>query len=276
MEQQNITNTPTKKKVWWQYIVFFYNWKIFEKCLLGIVVLLDLIFYILAVVKIKAFMTIDSTITTKNNIRILLETLTLAAGITNIICLIYTSRKAIIAYIYAIVSVILLGGVGFFSKNAGNWILNWAFALPLNCVGFFIWRKHSEDKQVIKPRELSWLWRGILLAVIVVATVGLYFLFSYQGFREIWYGKTNWKKNNEWYKVSADALSLVISVVAIILTMLRYRDIWYLWIVCDALFVILYATEKNWPMAVTWTGGLINAIYGLINWRTKQKVLTTP
>ena len=74
-----------------------------------------------------------------------------------------------------------------------------------------------------------------------------------------------------------DAMSTVLSVFAMYLSVKMYAEQWLLWIVVDVVTVAMwvFSVINNEPnamvMVVMWTAYLINAIYGYINWRNLAK-----
>ena len=63
-----------------------------------------------------------------------------------------------------------------------------------------------------------------------------------------------------------DSMSTVFSIVANALMVLRYREQWMLWIVVDAVTVVMWIIAGDLLMTIMWGIYLINAVYGLVEW----------
>ena len=63
-----------------------------------------------------------------------------------------------------------------------------------------------------------------------------------------------------------DSCSTVTSVVANLLMMLRYREQWLLWIIIDAITVVMWLIAGDFIMVTMWTVYLVNAFYGYYYW----------
>ena len=68
-----------------------------------------------------------------------------------------------------------------------------------------------------------------------------------------------------------DSASTTISIFANLLMMLRYREQWLLWIIIDAITVVMWLVAKDFIMVTMWSVYLINAFYGYYNWTKISK-----
>jgi nicotinamide mononucleotide transporter len=68
-----------------------------------------------------------------------------------------------------------------------------------------------------------------------------------------------------------DSASTIISVFANLLMMLRYREQWLLWIIIDAITVVMWLIAGDLIMVTMWSVYLINAFYGYYNWTKLSK-----
>lgn len=134
--------------------------------------------------------------------------------------------------------------------------LNLLFYLPMNVAGFFMWRKHM-DGGVVVMRGLRGRQILVVAALSALCTVGL------------GYGLSLLAGQNTPY---VDAATNVLSVVATILMLCRYREQWYAYILLNVLTVAMWAmraaagSPEGPIMIVMWSAFLINAFYGLHNW----------
>ena len=69
-----------------------------------------------------------------------------------------------------------------------------------------------------------------------------------------------------------DGVTVVVSIVAQVLMILRYREQWALWIVVNILTISLWAAawfkngETSLPLLLMYVMYLCNSVYGYINW----------
>lgn len=73
----------------------------------------------------------------------------------------------------------------------------------------------------------------------------------------------------------ADSIAEVATIVAFILTVLLYRELWFLWLAVDILTITIWLdgvfdnaiSIAIIPVAITKLVALINAIYGYVTWK---------
>ncbi len=135
--------------------------------------------------------------------------------------------------------------------------LNLLFFVPMNVVGFVMWKKHLRGNQQVSMRQLD--IRGLVkVAAICVAGSGA-----------LGYGLSLIEGQNSPY---IDALTTVLSIVATILMVRRYKEQWLVYIVLNVFTVLLWVirTADGSPdgllMIVMWSAYLVNAIYGYYTW----------
>jgi nicotinamide mononucleotide transporter PnuC len=160
--------------------------------------------------------------------------------------------------------------VAIIQGNVGTWVLSLCIELPMNIAGVFMWRRASTDKTSIAPRRLNWWLRLIIFVVIAGLVAGAFFVFKNENFRKHWY--VNPDEHKDWYYVLPDAGLLIIGTAAMTLTLFRFKEIWYLWLIVDSTFVLLNILQHNWALVFSWTGGLICSIYGLLTWKAAKAV----
>jgi nicotinamide mononucleotide transporter len=63
-----------------------------------------------------------------------------------------------------------------------------------------------------------------------------------------------------------DSTSTTFSVIANALMVLRYREQWLLWIIVDAVTVVMWMGTGDGIMTAMWAFYLLNAVYGYVIW----------
>ena len=151
--------------------------------------------------------------------------------------------------------------VAFEAKYYGEVMLNVLYYFPMNFVGWFVWKKHMNEKtgEVIKER-LS-LKKSLIVYVLTAIAIFIYgFILDRLG-------------GNLPY---IDSMSTVISVVAQILSIKRLMEQWVLWIVVDVVTVIMWAVHfaqggETIATLAMWAVYLINAVIMFIRWYRESK-----
>lgn len=184
------------------------------------------------------------------------------ASITGVACVVMTAKGHISCYYFGLINILAYVYISYMSKYYGEVMLNGLYYLPMQFVGIAMWKKHmNKESNLVKGKVMS-KKQIALLAVISVVCIAIYSL--------------GLQKLNGNLPVF-DAMSTVLSVFAMYLSVKMYAEQWLLWIVVDVVTVAMwvFSVINNEPnamvMVVMWTAYLINAIYGYINWRNLAK-----
>lgn len=188
----------------------------------------------------------------------------LFAGIFSVICVVLVAYRNVLNYFFGIIAVILYGYVAFIFTNTGEWMLNWIIYLPLNILGIFLWKNKLNSNNLVIVKQLS-KHQFISTTILIIILVNLYtwFLFTSQ---EFFYSTVT---NYGLSKFYIDSFTTICSVVAMILTVLRYKEQWLLWILINILSIVLWYITFNTSMIIMWSTFLVNSIYGYYNWNKK-------
>lgn len=182
--------------------------------------------------------------------------------LTGVLCVVLAAKGSIWTYIYGTVNTIGYAYVSYKNGLYGETGLYILFFLPMNIVGFIMW-KNKMNGTIVKMRELAWKWRivTIVICCVAIALTGL--------------GLSQIKGQNNPF---IDATTVVISIVATFLMVWRYKEQWVLYIVLNIFTIILWIIRmingsKDGPvMIVMWSAFLINAVYGLYIWDKGAKL----
>lgn len=182
----------------------------------------------------------------------------LTASLTGMICVVLVAKGKISNYYFGIVNVILYAYIAWQSKYYGEVMLNALYFLPIQFVGLYYWRRHTDKRKTrddVKIKFLSFTERWGWLLVSVLATFFYGLLLKYLG------GTLPF----------VDSSTTVLSVVAMLLMVKRVTEQWILWIAIDVVsiymwFYILAQGGNEISMLVMWSAYLVNAVYGFYNW----------
>lgn len=177
--------------------------------------------------------------------------------LTGVICVVLVARGSIWNYSYGLYNA---GGYAWLSYQNGLFgevMLNAGYFIPAQIIGIFMWKKNLAEGSTVVMKKMTRLSTVTWLIVSAFGTA-IYgaILANIPG------------QNTPYF----DSCSTVLSVIAMLLMMYRYREQWLLWIIVDVVSVAMWAFRLNSgvegapAMLVMWSAYLINAIYGWYKW----------
>ena len=180
----------------------------------------------------------------------------IAASLTGVTCVIFCGKGKISNYIFGTINVLLYSYIAFKAKFYGEVMLNMLYYFPTNILGWFMWKKNmnSDTGEVVKKRMSL---TGDIITVLVSAAG----IFGYSYVLKLLGGNLP----------LIDSMSTVLSIVAQILMIKRFTEQWVVWILVDAVSVIMWATaffkgDSGIAMVLMWSVYLLNAIFMFIKW----------
>lgn len=190
--------------------------------------------------------------------------LILVFSLLNIISLILAAKGKVLTYVFGFISAIMYAFISYKYNVFGQLILAVLFLAPVQIYGWYNWRKpkNNTEKQEIRVKNLSIVqFAYLIIAMSLVAAVYGYFVLH------LYFGQD--------IGLFADSIAEVVTIVAFILTVLLYRELWILWLIVDVLTITIWLdgvidnaiTIAIIPVAITKIVALVNAIYGYIAWK---------
>ena len=183
------------------------------------------------------------------------------AALTGVICVILTGKGKISSYVFGTVNTLLYAYIAFGAKYYGEVMLNIIYYLPMNFVGFYMWKKHiNSETQEVKKRKLD-LKKQALVGVLCVICI---------------YGYGLILKSLGGNLPFVDSMSTILSIFAQILCVKRYMEQWVLWIIVDVVTVFMWAVAfmnggESIATLLMWSIYLLNAIFMFIKWYSESK-----
>ena len=206
---------------------------------------------ILAVI---GFTTYFSIINTENTVLYLI--IDAIAAISGILCVVLCAKGKKTQYIWGLINVIGYVIIAWINKYYGEVMLNALYYLPSQFIGYYLWNKHiNKENDKVEGNKLN-IKKSILLVLLCLIGIVLY-----KEVLDILGGN----------KTLLDSASTTISIFANLLMMLRYREQWLLWIIIDAITVVMWFIAKDFIMVTMWSVYLVNAFYGYYNWSKISK-----
>ncbi|WP_295612595.1 nicotinamide riboside transporter PnuC, partial [uncultured Methanobrevibacter sp.] len=165
-------------------------------------------------------------------INIILEhdIISLIAALTGIICIILAGKGKLSTYIFAIIHIITYALILYNSKYYGLLMLNILYYLPMQFYGFYEWGKNmNPDTHEVYKKKMS-LRNTVILLISVFALTVLYGLFL-----QLLNGNLPF----------VDALSTVVAIIALYISIKMYTEQWLLWIIVNIVTVIMWIYALN-------------------------------
>ncbi|AIQ61632.1 nicotinamide riboside transporter PnuC [Paenibacillus borealis] len=181
--------------------------------------------------------------------------------ITGVLCVVLTAKGKLLSYVFGMYNTFGYAYLAYINGLFGEVMLNLLFFVPMNVVGFYMWKKNMQSGK-LSMRQME--AKGILLTIAVCISGALLLGYSLSFIPE---------QNSPYI----DAITTVLSVVATILMVRRFKEQWLVYIVLNmftvALWVIrmLDGSSEGPLMIVMWSAYLINAVYGYYNWHKGAK-----
>lgn len=180
---------------------------------------------------------------------------------TGVACVVCTGKGKLSAYTFGAVNTLLYAIIAYKAKYYGEVMLNVLYYFPLQFYGMYVWSKHmNAETHEVKKKFMKKKGRIILCISVILGTVAYGYILNALG------GNLPF----------VDALSTVVSVVAMIISIKMYVEQWMLWIVVDVVTVIMwgFAFAKGNDSIATllmWMVYLINAIVMYTKWAREAK-----
>ena len=206
----------------------------------------------------------------------------LVSTLSGLLAGIYTARAEVAAYVWGIVNTLFYIVISIYNHMYAEVILYVIYMLPMNCYGLYAWSKsareskHEGDDETASTIEIKSLkpatWVYIIVGIIVVwAAYASFVYFLPEIFQSV--AGITIPRDTVWY---IDSFTATITIFAVVISTLRYKETWYFWIVGDGVGILLYVIalshHSNFSFAtlsgaIMWIQFTINAIYGLMVWK---------
>jgi len=178
-------------------------------------------------------------------------------SIMGICCIFLCAHASWVNWIFGIINTSLYVVILAYNHVFGTMTLELFYYLPINIIGFVMWRKNIDKKDIdkCKTRIMNWKLR-IIMTIIVILTASIcHYVLVKVG------GKTAW----------FDAFVVAVGLNAMFYEVKRYADQYYLWIIADLIAVVQWFMLADLIMLTKKSIYLVMAIIGLFNWRKMQK-----
>lgn len=180
---------------------------------------------------------------------------------TGVCCVVLAAKGNLMTYVFGMYNTFGYAYLSYSNGLFGEVMLNLLFFVPMNVIGFFMWKRHRHgDKLVMRQMNL----KGLTLVAVACIL----------GSTALGYSLSLIPTQNSPY---IDATTTILSIIATFLMVKRFKEQWLVYIVLNIFTVLLWVirTIDGSPdgvlMIVMWSAYLINAIYGYYTWNKGAK-----
>lgn len=184
------------------------------------------------------------------------------SSVTGVLCVICTAKGKLSAYVFGTINCALYAYIAYKAGFYGETMLNALYYLPLQFYGFYVWKKNmNEETNEVNKKSMGSKQKIWLFTVVIVATI----IYGY--ILKLINGNLPF----------IDALSTVVSVVAMIISIKMYAEQWILWIVVDIVTVFMWGYtffiqgSESIATLLMWAVYLLNAIFAYVKWNNETK-----
>lgn len=183
------------------------------------------------------------------------------SSILGILCVFYAARKSILTFYIGVPAVVSYAMVSLHAEYIYDFLLNMYFLLPVQVIGYYIWKKHLADDSHVSVAKLK---NGFTIAIITLISIGLLSTILYDPISVALLQKES--DITGIYRFM-DAATTVLTVVAQFLMIKRYSIQWPVWIIINIMAVFMWLDLSSPAQVVMWSVYLLNSFYGMYAWR---------
>lgn len=165
-------------------------------------------------------------------------------------------------FLFGFIDVLIYSYALYDSGNPLTFCLHVFYFLPMEFVGFFMWRKRGAgSKTAVKARRLKGAGQWMKVAVLFVGVYAACYALSWIAASKGW---INVQLDPS--KIALDALMTTTNIVALVLMSLAYYEQWYLWTLVNISSIITWTVILNEnPQSTYSIVYLIKYVFYLLN-----------
>ena len=172
----------------------------------------------------------------------------------------WAGKGKVSCYFFGMINSFCYGLISYQYHLFGEVMLNWGYYFPMMFVGLFFWKKHLNQQQEIYKTKLNLKGRLILAAASAAGIIVYAALLKFIG------GRTP----------GLDSLTTVLSIAAMIMTVKRCAEQWFLWTVVNVASIIMWLKifmSEGGAVAslLMWCIALANGIIFYFQWAKEVK-----
>ena len=183
------------------------------------------------------------------------DLLGMLSAVTGILYTVIAGKGKVSCYFFGIINTILYGWISWKMRLYGEVMLNWGWYLPMMFTGFFCWNRKQDQKHVVRKTRLTLKGRCIA-AFSSVCGIAVYAvtLHAMNGRSPV-----------------LDSTTTILSVTAMILTVKRCIEQWFIWTIVNIISIIMWLkvyleSGNSAASLLMWCIALANGIIFFITW----------
>lgn len=183
------------------------------------------------------------------------------SAVTGVLYTLLAGKGKLSAYFFGLVNSVLYASISFETRLYGETVLNGLYYVPMMFVGFFAWKKNMDmNTNEVKKRRMSLRGRIALGAVIGALTFLFGLILNAAGD----------------VMPFVDSFTTVSSVVAMLVSVKRYAEQWWIWLAVNVVSVYMwwcsfFTGAENIATLIMWMVYLVNGILILGKWEKDLK-----
>lgn len=180
---------------------------------------------------------------------------------TGVACVVCTGKGKLSAYVFGAVNTFLYAIIAYQARFYGEVMLNALYYFPLQFYGFWVWSKSmNPSTHEVAKRKMKAAGKIKLLSLVAAGTLIYGYILKAIG------GQLPF----------VDALSTVVSVAAMIISIKMYAEQWLLWIIVDTVTVFMWVAAflnggDSMATLLMWMIYLGNAVIMYGKWMKEAK-----
>ncbi len=177
--------------------------------------------------------------------------------LTGMLCVVLVAKGNIWNYFWGFINVLGYSYIAYNANYAGDFVLNLFYYLPMQFIGYFMWRNNVSD-EIVEVKSFTIKNWVISIIQLVIGTYIISLLMP---------------QINALFGMDANPLPLVDSftsfgsIFAMYLMARRFTEQWIIWIVVNIMAIVMWVRLGDSSMVIMWSAYLLNSIYGYYNWR---------
>lgn len=183
------------------------------------------------------------------------------SAITGVAYVVCNGKGKRCAFIFGMVNSLLYAIISYKARFYGEVMLNAFYYFPMQFYGIYVWSKNMnvETHEVYK-KEMKFTGKMALFMIVIILTAIYGFIMKCMG------GMLPF----------VDALSTVVSVVAMVVSIKMYIEQWILWFIVDAVTVVMWLFayingNDSISTLIMWIIYLVNAVVMYVKWSKETK-----
>lgn len=195
--------------------------------------------------------------------------------ILGLLCIWYASKEKIINYLFGLLNVTLFAAI-FFQIQLYASLLLQLFFFAANLYGWYAWSRQNESNEAVL--KVRWLPRNklMLLAAVCLVAIILMTFFIDPVFAVLTHVAVTIMQSLgiavDMPLLEPDAFPfwdsamLILSIAAMILMTRKYVENWLLWLIIDAISIVIYAKQGVYAMSLEYILLMVIAAMGAVEW----------